>query len=71
MESEEALMRIDRAMDALGKYVDEDELDDLHEQLTERAVDDLSEQGLTSEEDLYNRLAELFEEELLRYKEGY
>lgn len=71
MENEEALARIDRAMHALSKYVDEDELDDLHEQLTERAVDELAEQGLTSEEDLYMKLAELFEDELLRYKEGY
>lgn len=68
MSESDALARVDKAMYELEKLIGEDEVDDLNEQFTEQAVDELSAQGLTSEEDLYEKLAQLFEEELEKYR---
>jgi len=69
MSESNALERIDKAMYELGLILGDDEVDDLNEQITEQAVDELSAEGDTTEEALYEKLAMLFEDELQKYKE--
>ncbi|MBU0750222.1 hypothetical protein KKH15_01765 [Patescibacteria group bacterium] len=69
MSESNALERIDKAMYELGLILGDDEVDDLNEQFTEQAVDELSAEGDTTEEALYEKLAVLFEDELEKYKQ--
>ncbi len=71
MTESDAFDRVEKAMYELEQLIGQDEVDDLNEQFTEQAVDELSAEGLTSENDLYEKLAVLFEEELEKYKPSY
>lgn len=71
MSESDAFDRVEKAMYELEQLIGQDEVDDLNEQFTEQAVDELSAEGLTSEDDLYEKLAVLFEEELEKYKPSY